>query len=257
MTGYAKDLEHFQTQTIKKLIGCPRNTPPALARLFCGVEPLTCRLETLNLRYYWKTLHSPPDSITHRILKYRKQNLLVFDKGFGHQVFNTCCKYNAISIWHGIVPEKLNPLRSIKKIIISKNLRNDLEVGRPHTCSFATIFLSNLFTYQKNYHLVEPLSKLDYSSNLNESQIYKALLDSCSYQKDCKHCGLQVHDLLTHFLTQCPALSEIRRLLQLKLLLYNFPNEDSPPQKNLLLKLALNNACWRKCVAKFLKDCDY
>ena len=96
---------------------------------------------------------------------------------------------------------------------------------------------------------------LDYSSYPNEPQIHKALLDPCSYQKACQHCGLQIDDLLTHYLTLCPALSETRRL-QVKLLLYNFPNEDFPPQKNLLLKLALNNACWRKCVAKFLEDCD-
>ena len=228
-----------------------------MVRLFCGVEPLACRLEILKLRYFWRTLHSPPDSIAHRILAYRKRNLLVFDKGFGHQAFNTCCKYDAITIWHGIVPEKLNPLRSIKKIIITKNLRNDLEVGRPHTCSFATIFLSNPFTYQKNYHLVEPLNKLDYSSYPNESQIHKALLDPRSYQKNCQHCGVQAEDLLTHFLTQCSVLSKTRRLFQLKLLLYNFPNEDFPPHKNLLLKLALNNACWRKCLANFLVDCEY
>ena len=186
VTGFAKELEHFQTQTLKKLINCPRNTPPAIVRLFCGVEPLACRFEILKLRYFWRISHSPPDCIAHRILAYRKQNLLVFDKGFG-QVFNICCKYDAINIWHGIVPEKLNPLRSIKKIIITKNLRNDLEVGRPHTCSFATIFLSNPFAYQKNYHLVEPLTMLDYSSYPNEPQIHKALSDPCSYQKACQH----------------------------------------------------------------------
>ena len=37
VTGFAKELEHFQTQTLKKLINCPRNTPPAIVRLFCGV----------------------------------------------------------------------------------------------------------------------------------------------------------------------------------------------------------------------------
>ena len=221
-TGFAKELEHFQTQTLKNLIGCPRNTPPALVRLFCGVEPLACRLEILKLRYFWKTLHSPPESITHRILAYRKQNLLTFDKGFGHQVFNICCKYNAITIWHGIVPEKLNPLHSIKKIIISKNLRNDLEVGRAHTCSYASIFLSNPFTYQKKYHIVEPFNKLDYSSYPNESQIHRALLDPCSYKKNCQHCGLQIEDLFTHFLTQCPELIGTRRI-SIKVIARHFP----------------------------------
>ena len=33
-SGFAKEIEHFQTQTLKKLINCPQNTPPALVRLF-------------------------------------------------------------------------------------------------------------------------------------------------------------------------------------------------------------------------------
>ena len=106
-TGFAIELEHFQTQTLKKLINCPRNTPPALVRLFCGVEPIACRLEILKLRYFWRILHAPQDTIKNRILKYRKQNLLSFNKGFGHQVFNICCKYNALNFWHGIAPNKV------------------------------------------------------------------------------------------------------------------------------------------------------
>ena len=67
-TGFAKDLEHFQTQTLKHLIGCPRNTSPAMVRLFCGVEPITGRLEVLKLRNFWKVLNGHSDSITSKIL---------------------------------------------------------------------------------------------------------------------------------------------------------------------------------------------
>ena len=74
-TDFAKELEHYQTRTPKKLIGCLRNTPPAMVRLFCGVEPLACRLEMLNLRYFWRTLHSPPDAIAHRILVLKSKTL--------------------------------------------------------------------------------------------------------------------------------------------------------------------------------------
>ena len=72
-TGFAKEIEHFQTQTLKKLINCPRNTPPAIIRLFCGVEPIVCRLEILKLRYFWRILNCPPDTIRSRILSYRKK----------------------------------------------------------------------------------------------------------------------------------------------------------------------------------------
>ena len=83
---YAKKLEHFQTQTLKTLINCPRSTSPAITRLFCGIEPLTCRLEILKLRYFWKTLHGPKDALTFKILTYRKERFFDFSKGFAHLI---------------------------------------------------------------------------------------------------------------------------------------------------------------------------
>ena len=35
-TGFAKDIEHFQTQALKQLINCPRNTPLRLSVSFVG-----------------------------------------------------------------------------------------------------------------------------------------------------------------------------------------------------------------------------
>ena len=131
---YARKLEHFQTQTLKTLINCPRSTSPAITRLFCGTEPLACRLEILKLRYFWKTLHGPKDALTFKILTYRKERLLEFRLGLAQDIFNITTKYNTINLWHGQVPSRfnrlLNPLQCIKRTIISKNLCNDLETGR-------------------------------------------------------------------------------------------------------------------------------
>ena len=54
--SFSKELEHFQTQTLKKLLSCLRNTSPAIVRLFCGVEPIASRLEILKLRYFLENL---------------------------------------------------------------------------------------------------------------------------------------------------------------------------------------------------------
>ena len=140
-TGFAKKLEQFQTRTLKTLINCPRNTPPAVVRLFCGVEPLTCRLEILKLRYFWRVSHTPTATIVKRILTYRKRNLLTFLKGIGHQVFNICCKYNAIDIWNGLAPKKMNPLHNIKRIITAANLGKDIQIARNCICSSMYIYL--------------------------------------------------------------------------------------------------------------------
>ena len=206
-------------------------------------------------------MHSPHETIKNKILRYRKRNLLTFNKGFGHQVFNICCKYNAINIWHGIVPEKLNPLRSIKKIILTANLRTDLQIGRAHTCSFSTIFLSNPFVQQKNYHIVEPLNRTDYSNYPNDSPVLiKALLDPNSYIKECRSCGLACKDVCTHLLTHCQKMIDSRNIFHSKLTLYNYPHENfplEPLKKNTLLSQAFNNTCWRKLLVNFLKDTGY
>ena len=170
-------------------------------------------------------------------------------------MFNICCKYNAINIWQRIVQNKLNPLRSIKKIIISADLRKDLEIGRAHSCSFSTMFLSNPFKYQENYHIVEQFNQPDYSSFPNDSEVFiKSLLDLNSYLKECKHCGQYRKDIFTHFLTQYQELERHRRVFNLKLSFYNFPKEHLPLEKNALLKLVFQNNCWRKCLVNFLQE---
>ena len=39
-SDYVKKLEKFQTKIIKKLIPCPKNTPPEILRLLTGVMPI-------------------------------------------------------------------------------------------------------------------------------------------------------------------------------------------------------------------------
>ena len=256
LTGFAKDLEHFQTQTLKHLIGCSRNTSPAMVRLFCGVEPIACRLEVLKLRYYWKILNGPSDSVTSKILSYRKKNLLGFQRGFGQQVFNICCKYNAMNIWNGTVPAKVCAQIHIKRIILSNNLSRDLQAGRGINCGFTSIYLTNPFSYQKNYHLVDPFG----ASNFNFTNIralVKALLDPDSYTKECLQCGSFCSDTLTHLLKDCSTLLESARLLDLKLTMYNFPKKLNLLDKTEILSLILSKNCWAKCLATFLKDSGY
>ena len=181
--GFAKELEQIQTQILKTIINCPHSTSPAIVRLFCGVEPLACRLEILKLRYFWKLLNGPVNTTTFKILQYKKDNFLAFNKGFAHEVFNICCKYNILYLWHGNSANHINPLRAIKRIIISKNLREDLEKGRPKKCSFAKIFLHNPFAYQKNYHLPEPFCQPDLFETPNgRKRFVKGLLHPCSYK---------------------------------------------------------------------------
>ena len=256
-TDFAKELEQFQTQTLKTLINCPRSTSPAVVRLFCGVEPLTCRLEILKLRYFWRTLHCPKDTTPNRILTYRKKKFLDFNKGFAHEAFNICCKYNLMHLWHGKAAS-LKPLHEIKKVIISKNLQNDLDASRSKSCSFISLFLTNAFSYQKKYHLVEPFLQPNCFDLPNgRKRFIKALLHPCSYLEECVFCREQYKDKLKHLLTACPLTSGKRKELLLKLSLYNFPRQQFPLEKDKLLNAALTSRIWRKCFTKFLIDTDF
>ena len=207
--------------------------------------------------YFWRILNGPTDAITYRLLKHRKDNFLGSNKGFAHEVFNICCKYNMLQLWHGNAPDKVNPLHFIKRTIISKNLRTDLETGRTKACCFASIFLSNPFTYQKNYHLVEPFRQPESFASANgRKRFVKALLHPCSYFKACPYCNQQQKDMLDHFLTTCSRLSELRKELYLRLAFYNLPRDRIPLNKNDALNLTLNNRILRNCLLMFLVDTD-
>ena len=75
-TDFVKKIEHFQTQALKYLLGCPKSSSPAIVRLFAGVEPMSGRLDLLRLRYFWKLYHSGTKNIAYRVLELRKKRFL-------------------------------------------------------------------------------------------------------------------------------------------------------------------------------------
>ena len=214
ISDYTKELEHLQTQILKTLISCPQSTSPSIVRLFCGIEPVACRLDILKLRYYWKVLKSPTDSVAHSILQYRKANFLDFNKGLVHESFNICCKYNILHYWHGgaaagldsnnVVSSIVNPLRRMKGTIATHNLRKDLEIGRTRKCSFSLLYLKNIFSYQKDYHLIAPFCQPDcFATPKGRKHFIRAFLDPCTYLRECKLCGESCCAKLDHFLPNC------------------------------------------------------
>ena len=267
-SDYTKELEHCQTQILKALISCPQSTSPSIVRLFCGTEPIACRLDILKLRYYWKVLKSPTDSLAHTILEYRKINFLDFNKGLVHEAFNICCKYNILHYWHGVAPAGfgrnnavssiVNPFRRMKATIISHNLGKDLEIGRSRNCSFSLLYLRNVFSYQKDYHLIAPFRQPDcFATPKGRKHFLRAFLDPCTYSQDCKLCGQSCYDRLDHLLVTCSRTVEFRNELHLKLALYNFPKQRLPLKKIEFWDAAFTRRIWRKSTVKFLLDINF
>ena len=173
-------------------------------------------------------------------------------------MFNICCKYNLLHLWHGNAAIHKNPFRAIKKTILSQNFRNDLEKGKSNKCCFAKVFLRDTTEYSTEYKLLGILRQPDCFEKPNGGKrIVKALLHPCSYEETCLHCGKKIKDKFNHFLTFCNHISGYRRKLLLELTLYNFPTSRIPMKKDEILGLILMHKVWRKCLANFLTDTDF
>ena len=77
---FVKQLEQFQTQAIKYLLGCPKSTSPVIVRLFSGIEPLSSRFDLLKLRYFWRISHGDVNNIALKVYKKRRKNFHFWSK---------------------------------------------------------------------------------------------------------------------------------------------------------------------------------
>ena len=248
---------------MKSLINAPKHSPPELVRLLCGVEPLESRFDLLKLRYFWKLTKVVKNNFARDILLYRKEHFLSCNRGFSHEVFTLCCKYNAVQIWHGALNspnplKRVNPLRRIKQIVTSKILSSDLIKGRTRSCPFTHAYLANPFCYQKKYQLIDVFRKFDAFHTRNaQAKFIRALLHCGTFPKTCVFCKNEFSDLLEHQLFRCHALGRPRDKLTAYLALYNLPDYRRPTSTNDYITLSRANNLWRICFTTFLKDVDF
>ena len=179
-----------------------------------------------------------------------------------HESFNICCKYNTLHYWHGVaaagldsgnaVSSIINPLRRMKGTITSHNLSKDLQIGRTRNCSFSLLYLKNIFSYQKDYHLIAPFCQPDcFATPKGRKHFVRAFLDPCTYLRECKFCGQSCCDKLDHLLLNCFCTSTFRNELRVKLVLYNFPKERLPGKKSELWGAAFKSKIWRNVLSSF------
>ena len=257
ITGFVKKLEHFQTQTLKNLLGAPKSCSPAVIRLFAGVVPFSCRLDLLKLRYFWKKCnsHLANSDISSKLLLYRKQFFLATSNGFIHEVFDLCCKYNLMELWHGNLSNLAG--MSIARKVLTYSLASDLKKGRKFSCLFSDIYLSNVFSYQKSYHLVHPFKSFNFFSGIDDRRcIIRLLLYPRSFKSYCPYCHVKYEDILRHFFVDCTFIGTEREKMYLKLQMYNFHREDNNDFKSFVAK-CLQNKLWSRCIADFLTDIKF
>ena len=218
-------------------MGAPKSTSSAIVRLFSGVAPFSIRLDLLKLRYFGKKydVENKNRDISAKIILHRKKFFLGTSNGFIHEIFDLCCKYKLMDLWHGKLSDVTGKIISDK--ILAYNLASDLERGREFPCSFSDIYLSNVFSYQEFYHLVKPFRTFNFFPSIDIRRcIIRVLLYPRTFETSCPHCHGKFEDILKHFLFNCSFISLQRKVMNDKLRLYNFPGDTIYNIKSLIAK---------------------
>ena len=95
------------------------------------------------------------------------------------------------------------------------------EIVRSQTFSLKFILLS------EKIPIIEPFNQANcFALPEGRMRFRNALLHPCSYTKACPHCGEEHRDICNHLITTCPLTFNPRKKLNLKLTLYNYPEEN-------------------------------
>ena len=248
-TGIIKRLENFQNRVLKKLVPCPKNTPPAMVRILTGTMPMAGRIDLLKLRYFWRLHHTGIEKDAKKVYQELRRTFLQSNVGYVHEIFNICCKYGRMELWHGLCPNKINPLARIKRIVETFHLQKDLEAARNARCVY-----TGLINYKaKKYTMAPILRKLGrFQSAKHRSSFLFSLLDTSSFERQCKHCGEMAQDITKHGMADCSKLVHQRKLFRLMMSFYSAPKEVDLTKKEEVVHLALSKKCFMNEFCKLL-----
>ena len=244
-----KKLERFQNRTLKKLVSSPKNTPPAVVRVLTGTMPIAARIDILKLRYFWKLMHLGKDNVAHLLYEEMRKKFLEGAVGYVHEIFNICCKYACMDIWHGRCPRKVNPYARIRRIVEGYHLQEDLEVIRRSTCAYAALRQFK----EKKYNIEPRLRGVGRFQSTKHRRVFLyAMLDVSSYDRQCQNCGAHVKDITSHGLQWCPKIKKERKIFELMMKFYDAPKELNTRSKIQVMREALVKKCLLKVVCNFL-----
>ena len=244
-----KMLEKFQNKVLKKLVPCPKNTPPALVRLLTGTMPMAGRIDMLKLRYFWRLHHTKTEKDAKKVYMESRRTFLQSNVGYVHEIFNICCKYGRIDLWNGLCPNKINPLARIKRIVETFHLQKDLEVARKASCVY-----TGMINYKATeYTMAAILRKVGrFQSAKHRSSFLFSLLDTSSFERKCKHCGEMAKDITKHGMADCSKLGHQRKLFRMMMNLYNATKEVDLTKKEEVFPLTLSKKCFMNEFCKLL-----
>ena len=244
-----RKIENFQNRVLKKIVPCPRNTPPEVLRLMTGIMPISGRIDMLKLRYFWRLQKMTNKNAAHQVYLGIRENFLRGNQGYIHEVFNLCCKYDRMDIWHGLCPDKVNPLERIRKIVELHHLKKDIEVARKVKCLY-----TDMSTFmEKKYKFEERLKPIGQFKNTEHRRVFiYAMLETPSYEKECKNCGKKVKDITSHGMEECKKITHQRKVYRMRMGFYNAKETMKLLNKKEAFRVALRKKSFMKVLSEYL-----
>ena len=185
----------------------------------------------------------------HVVYKEIRRKFLEGAVGYIHEIFNICCKYGTMGIWHGKCPMKINPLARIKRIVEAHQLQIDLGILRRSNCVYSALRIFN----EKKYMLEPWLNGMGRFASTRHRQVFLyTMLDVANYDRQCGNCGTIVKDITSHGLQNCPKVTHQREIFVITMRLYNAPKELDMTNKSQVMKEALVKKSLLKVVCDFL-----
>ena len=208
-------------------------------------------IDILKLRYFWKLTHSSSKSLALGIYKYKHMNFLESNEGYVHEIFNLCCKYNMMWVWHGTTNFKISPLTQIKNQVVRHHLKRDVQTALQKDSVYTSLYLTSDGKIRK-YNLNKFLRIFGFFKNTEHRRFFLySFLDTSAYSRPCPKCGKLVNDVLTHALTQCSGTLQKRICLRLRLLLFKSEGANFRCKKKLFSQ-ALSCPLTRRSLCDFL-----
>ena len=158
-----------------------------------------------------------------------------------------------MDIWHGVCPKGIKLNTVIKRRVEAYHYNKDLKKVEGMKCLYTT--LTSFDKKKMKYILDERFSKVGtFESSEHRSCFIYALLDTCSYKRECSQCGASVLDIVQHYVEDCRNMQKLRRRLSMTMQLYNAPMGVNFSNKEQLFRLAMRKPCYLKVLCQFLKE---
>ena len=154
-----------------------------------------------------------------------------------------------MDIWHGLCPKKVNPLVRIKKIVEMHQMKKDVEVARKVKCVYTEMTVFN----EKKYTFEERLKRMGQFKNTEHRRVFiYAMLETPSYEKDCKNCGKKVKDMTRHGMEECEKMEHHRKVYKMRMAFYNAKQTMKLLNKVEAFRAAFKKKSFMKVLCDFL-----